>query len=340
MLSHTVPRKLLEHFAFHDPVPNALRLWRYEKDRAPYGRATPKSATRWDGHFADPANAQREEEIEARLEREFENPVNTFIDELQDGGFAFTPERARLLTVYITMLFHRTRARRGASPLQHDRMLAALRALRADKDRIERLTVKHMTDFYIIGTPRVVTHAEIIAAIDRSIANQSTPDMPQRRYLDTMETMMGFVDDHMRDGEWHILSTTPDNPFVIGDAPVVTWERDDQRNLVYGQGFARPNVEVILPVFPTACLHILPSVQRTRPVVPPSVDDVNRTQAAFATEHCFTNIKSEHIHAVLQPVFGTIRLGIEAFTLHHLDAAAKLFDILMNQPPYEEPVKI
>ena len=340
MLSHTVPRKLLEHFASYDPVPKALRLWRYEKGKAPYGRATPKSATRWNGHFADPANAQREKEIEGRLEREFENPLNAFIDELQDVRFAFTPERVRLLTVYITMLFHRTRARRGASPLQQERMIAALRALRADGRRIEQLTVKHMTDYFLAGAPRVVTPAEVIAAIDHAIASQSTTDAPQSRYLDTMENMMGFIDEFMRDGEWRILPTTLDNPFVIGDAPVVTWERDDQNTLVYGQGFARPNVEVILPVFRTTCLHILPRVQRTRPVVPPTVDEVNRTQAAFATQHCFTHIKSEHIDTVVQPVFSTVRLGIEAFTIHHLDAAAKLFDILMNQPPHQEPVQL
>jgi hypothetical protein len=35
MLSHTVPRKLLEHFAFDDPVTRSKRLWRYQKGRPP-----------------------------------------------------------------------------------------------------------------------------------------------------------------------------------------------------------------------------------------------------------------------------------------------------------------
>jgi hypothetical protein len=65
MLSHTVPRKLLEHFAYDDFVTKSKRLWRYQKDRPPYGRAAPISATRWDGHFADPDNAAKEAEIEA-----------------------------------------------------------------------------------------------------------------------------------------------------------------------------------------------------------------------------------------------------------------------------------
>jgi hypothetical protein len=60
MLSHTVPRKLLEQFAYDDPVTRSKRLWRYQKGRAPWPKASPKSATRWDRHFADPANAGKE----------------------------------------------------------------------------------------------------------------------------------------------------------------------------------------------------------------------------------------------------------------------------------------
>jgi hypothetical protein len=331
MLSHTVPKHLIEHFAYHDKSTRSMRLWRYQKGRAPY-RAAPKHATSWNGHFADTKNKDRELAIELRLKQQFEDPVNMFIEGLQNAEFGFMPARVRLLTGYITMLFNRTPARRAASPLQQGRIIAALKAIRSDLHRIEQLRVKHMTDCFLRGTPLVVTAAEVQKEIDRHIARQSAPDAPQERYLDTMENMMAFVDEHMRNGEWRILSTTPYCPFVIGDAPVVTWERDQENKVNYGQGFARPNVEVILPVFPTACLHILPNVQRNREVISPSVDEVNRTQAAFATKHCFTNTRSSSIDAVLQPVFNTVRLGVEAFTINQIDSADKIFDILVSQP--------
>ena len=57
MKSHTVQRKLLEQFAYDDPATRLKRLWRYQKGQPPYGRAAPKTATRWDEHFADPANS-------------------------------------------------------------------------------------------------------------------------------------------------------------------------------------------------------------------------------------------------------------------------------------------
>ena len=134
-------------------------------------------------------------------------------------------------------------------------------------------------------------------------------------------------------GEWRILRVDPEKPFVIGDAPVVTWERTEHNMLVYGQGFARPNVEVFLPIFPTVCLHVLPAVPRTRPVRVPSTEEVNRAQAVFATQHCFTNVRSMEIDALLQQDFGTVRLGIEGFSTRHRDHTKKLFDILMNQRP-------
>jgi hypothetical protein len=40
-----------------------------------------------------------------------------------------------------------------------------------------------------------------------------------------MERAMAFLDDNIDDGHWNVIHTTPDNPFIIGDAPVVTRER-------------------------------------------------------------------------------------------------------------------
>ena len=100
MLSHTVPKNLIEHFAYHDKSTRSMRLRRYQKGKAPYGRAAPKHATSWDGHFADPKNKDRELAIELRLKQQFEDPVNMFIEELQHAGFGFTPERVRLLGVH------------------------------------------------------------------------------------------------------------------------------------------------------------------------------------------------------------------------------------------------
>jgi hypothetical protein len=37
-----------------------------------------------------------------------------------------------------------------------------------------------------------------------------------------MERAMAFLDDALDNGQWNVIQTTFDHPFVIGDAPVVT----------------------------------------------------------------------------------------------------------------------
>ena len=334
MLSHTVPKKLLEQFAYDEPVTKSKRLWRYQKEKSPYGRAAPKTATRWDGHFAHPEDAAKEAEVEARLQREFEDPVNQFIDLIKYETFPFTAAQRRLLSGYVTILFHRSRARRQASGNEERKMLDAMQALRADNERLAQLVAKQTMDLIPGGLRRMLTKEELITAIDLRIAEHTKGDMAQRGYVRTMENMMRFQDEGMQNGEWRIVHADSGKPFVIGDAPVVTWERTDDNALILGQGFARPNVEVLLPVFPTACLQVLPAVMRTRRVRPPSSEEVNRAQAAFATQHCFTNVQSWEIDALLQPHFGTLRLGIDGFSLDHIDHTQKFFEILMNQPPH------
>jgi len=334
MRSHTVPRKLLEQFAYDDPVTRSKRLWRYQKGRAPWPGASPRTATRWDRHFVDPANAIKEGELEARLKREFEDPVNEFIEMIGFRTFSFTPANICALTGYITMLFTRSRARRRASQEHADITIEALRSLLTDEQRLSELIGKYTMDVIDRGLAvRMVTREEVVAAIENTIATHSSVDEAQQRYVQSVETMMDFADENMLNGRWDILRAEPDKPFVIGDAPVVTWERSDNNRLQFGLGFARPNVEAFLPVSPTACLHVLPRVERTRPLRTPSAVEVNMAQASLATAHCFTNICSAEIDAILQPHFGTIRVGIEGFSVRHIDYKKLMFDILMGWHP-------
>lgn len=79
MHSHTVPQRLLRHFAYRDGHTKSIRLWRYEKNRKPYWKASPETATAFERHFANPVDADVEAKIENRLANEIEDPVNQFI---------------------------------------------------------------------------------------------------------------------------------------------------------------------------------------------------------------------------------------------------------------------
>jgi hypothetical protein len=331
MFSHTVPKKLLEQFAYYDPRTKSRRLWQYQKGRTPWWKASPARATAWEGHFADPANGAKEEQLELRLKQEFEDPVNQFIEMIGYRTFVLNSTHIRLLTGYMRMLFTRSRARQAASKKQTETMIEALRSLRSSEQRISELIGRYTMEVLELGLgARMVTRDEVVRSIDNCIEKHSTEDEPQRRYIHTLETMIEFPDENMLNGDWRVVHTSPDKPFLIGDAPVVTWVRADNHRIYFGQGFARPNVEVCLPVSPTACLYVLP---RTRSVFEPNSTEVNMAQAAFATQHCFGNVNSPDIDAVLQPEFGRVRLGVTGFNTNHIDYGQVLFDLLMGRRP-------
>lgn len=158
--------------------------------------------------------------------------------------------------------------------------------------------------------PEVLTKEQLIAITEKQIAEHTRRDEGQRDYILALETMMAFPDEGMLNGEWGIMTTDEAHPFVIGDAPVVTFERTENNRLLWGQGFARPNVEVFLPVSPTACLHVLPRVPRTRRTRAAAPVEVNMAQAAFATRYCFGNTNDPETDALIQREFGKVRLGV------------------------------
>ena len=337
MKSHTVPKRLLDQFAYDDPITKSRRLWRYQKGRGPYWKASPDTATRVDGHFADPRDEAKEHELETRLNQEFEQPVNEYLDQLGYRTFVFNGTHIRQLTAYVMLLFNRSQGRRSASRYQVDLMVDAIRKLLADEEKLARVAAKWTLDSIADGYGIVVTPDFVTQRLEEQLADKVSKDQPQQSYLDTMENAMSTLDATILNGDWNVLHSTPDDPFVIGDAPVVTWERVEGNFPIHGQGFTRPDVEVFLPVSPVACLHILPRVERTRRVVTPKPMEVNVAEAQFATEFCFAHVCSEAINEALQPRFGHSRIGITAFSVRHRDYSNTLFEIIMNRGNWVEP---
>jgi hypothetical protein len=335
MRSHTVPRKLLDQFAYDDPVTKSRRLWLYAKGRAPNPKGSPKTATRWAGHFAHPMNAAKEKELEDRLEREFEAPVNEFLEMIGYHTFYLDARRIFLLTGYIRMLFTRSVARKAASAIYAKTKVDAFRALLNDEEKLAALTEKYTVEAVRLGFPvrEMVTKEQIISITEKQIAEHSGPNEAQRDYIQAIETMFNLPDETMLNGQWRIMQTDTDHPFVIGDAPVVTFERTEQNRLYWGQGFARPNVEVFFPVSPTTGLHILPRVERTREPRKPATAEANMGQAAYATKYCFGNVNNAEVDSILQPEFGKMKMGVTGFNTHQIDQDQVLFNILMGRHP-------
>jgi hypothetical protein len=328
MESHTVPRKLLEQFAYDDAITGSKRLWRYEKGRPPYKKASPRTATRINRHFSDPEDATKEPEIEKRLNREFEEPVNKFLFEIADPCFISTGERRRQLTFYVTLLFQRSEARRLASTHLQEVFEHALELFIENESQVLTVAAK-----WSLESGSFVTKDQVVKMVRARSGDHFKGVNAQRSYVGMIQKMMSELDNELFSGEWNYIRTVPTDPFIISDAPVVTWRRMHNGALSYGLGFQRADVEVLLPISPLVCLHIQPDVKRSGPARRPTVREVNRAQAAFAARSCFSNIESAEIDRLFQENFGKAEMGVNCFTIWHRNYSTSLYDFLMNQKP-------
>lgn len=331
--SHTVPRILLDQFAYDDPVTRARRLWQYSRDRQPWWKASPSTATRFDHHFEDPNDPEREQRLETRLNQEIENPVHRFLPELRFGNlFPWQPHYVQQLTRYITLLFNRSRNRRGATREHAQIQVESLQSLLANDDQISQIAARWTIGQIAIGIApeeAVVTADQVRERLKETILHVQTEEHIQTSYVDAMERALMNFDQRIAGGQWGIVTTTPDNPFIIGDAPVVTWIRSGGF-LHYGFGFERPNVEVLLPVCPTACLHVLPLVPRNLEPLSPAVSEINEAQASFASQHCYAHTNSDALNALIQPRIGRRQIGVHLFSMRHRDYTNTMFELLMS----------
>lgn len=341
MNSHSVPQKLLKQFAFCDSRTKPWRLYCYQKGIPPYP-VSPKSATAFELYFANPDNPLKEKELETRLNVEIENPVHQFLSDFNDPSFVLTDTQRRQMTRYLIMLFWRSKAIKHGMKQFSPVTERACREFLSNEAHILTVTAKWYMDSWGLFSgyhqSLMETSEEVILKLSRFTMSHQTEKNRQNRYVGTIERWMGKSDNPIYEGHWECLRTSEDNPFIISDTPIVTWERKEDGALSYGKGIHEPNVEVLLPVSSLTCLHILPKVIRNRHITQPTVRDVNIAQAAFAHKHCFANIKSDQIDEIMQQQFGKAEIGVNAFTAQHIDGNA-IYENLMTDRPYSRREK-
>src|SRR5258708_6030481 len=246
MKSHTVPQRLLKQFAFHDSITDSLRLWKYTKGLQPSSKASPRTATRIEGHFASPTDSALERTVETRLAIEIEDPVNKFLANFEDLHWTMTESQRRAMTRYITLLFNRCMAKRAAATHQQAITAYALGKFLENRDQL--LTVAaHWTIKETCRGRNLVFRAEDVAlGVRKQLELSQTEAAKQSGFADSVITAMESFDHQMFSGEWNMVRTAPDDPFLLSDTPVVTLERVEPGPFNYGIGFGRPNVELLL----------------------------------------------------------------------------------------------
>jgi hypothetical protein len=332
MKSHTVPKRLLKQFAYNDLSTKSPRLWEYRKGKKPNGLASPKTATRIDGFFANPEDAQFEAIVEARLNAEIEEPVNRFLSDISDPTFAATDAQRRSLTRYIFLLFNRSAARKKATEPLMDIKIHALESFLKNDAQLATVAAQWNIQAYYDGRrfERLITTEDVARSARRVNSFSKSPMELQKTFAEGIVNQMTHLDDKLYGGEWKVIRAQPNDPFMLSDAPVITFVRSQSGVVSYGVGFHEPNVEVALPISPTVCLHVLPDVRRTLPTIPPTTYEINRGQAGFASQSCYANENLPQLDKHMQEFGCSLEMGKNVFTLPRSNYNNIFYDILMG----------
>jgi hypothetical protein len=233
------------------------------------------------------------------------------------------------------LLFNRSKASRLSIKHREQIKARAIRQFLANEEQLTTVAAQWNIDAYFRRLPlrSLFTTDDIVRAALRLKVFHEPKASEQESYVTSIERFLTYFDEAMFHGEWRLMAATSDNPFILSDAPIVTWDRKDSEGISHGIGVGEPNVEVFLPVSPLTCLHILPVVERTRPVITPLVKEVNIAQAKFAHRACFANQNKAEIDNIVQQHISTAKLGENAFTLWNMNYDNLVFDILMEMSP-------
>jgi hypothetical protein len=330
--SHIVPKCLLEQFAYEDTKTQSLRLWRYRRGLTPRWDAAPKSAARCAGYFESSQDAEAEAQIEIRLAQEIENPVHKFLPKFADRTFRLDSHQRVSLAKYIPVLFNRSRARRAAMKTTQRISNENLQRLLSNPQQLATIAAKWNIDAFYKGLRfhRLINAQDVEDRALKVFQQNSSVQDQQNRFVDWMLHCLTFTDQNLSAGTWTILRTNAEEPFLLADSPVVSFSRMKHNELSYGEGFDKPNVEVLLPVAPSACLHIVPAKSNGSHGVLPTVSEVNYLQSLFVNESGFTNQSSATIEALVNAHGGKARIGENCYMINPTRYETYLYDTLMS----------
>ena len=95
----------------------------------------------------------------------------------------------------------------------------------ANDVQVLNVRAKWSIDAHLSGKMQrsLFSHADVVKALRKYVLDTDPTLEAKKSYVSLIERSMEKVDDTLLTGQWNCVRTTPDNPFLISDAPVVTW---------------------------------------------------------------------------------------------------------------------
>ena len=336
MNSHTIPQRLLEQFAHYDERTKSLRLCRYRKGLPPRRDAAPKMASRISGYFSHSDNSANEIITEQRLNAEVESPVHAFLPQLASGKLNFDEDVRAKLARYVVLLFSRSRTRKQGMVVTQTLRRRLLTEGKACEICMQTAATSWNLQVYFSSgrSPELFTARDIRAIVNATLFESETKADRQNGFANWIGHLLDAKTDDTRlaNGRWFLLRTSEQEPFLLSDSPVISCSRISGGLLSWGEGFNKPTVEVILPISPTRCLHMLPS-QNAQDWNPPTTEEVNTLEAQFIYESGYADRYTSHLESLVNTHAGTAKIGENCYKIDPRKTRYYLLDTLIQTGP-------
>jgi hypothetical protein len=324
MRSHHAPtRCLLERFSFRDAgVRGKKKVWVYEKGSIPRATSNFRGESAEHAYFAGSSDSATEEEIEARLNQNYEAPFNALLPSFDRDVHLFeSKEVRRICAEYVSNLFQRCKARREGANLLMTQEIHKIREI-ARSGALLRLEAAKDSIF----RRGPIYFDELKQAIEQQVEKALSASEEQRRFVDDVDRSTKFLADQLQDLQWSILGSDSRTEFVISDTPVVSMAFDQKGGRKFGVGVRNPAAEWYLPIAPWRVLRMKHKLSPERLSALHIRPAINMAQVLTSHRRVYSRSKSVEMDSLVQTHGSTYKFHVHVFKGSFDESTESRFD--------------
>jgi len=317
--SHIIPRFYLEQFATPAKRKGKPgRIWVYEKQKQPDQRATTAQGFE-NGYFGylrpdGSTDGTLEESFENELVR-LENECDGFLVCDKSHLFHWPAGSREKLAFYAALLYSRATQRRDHSA-KNSRYTAGIfeKAIEEDKSVLDEIAASLSPRFN-----QPVAAVEVREMLLKPVQEQKTPYAEKNDFLTGLLANARNIANHILSKPiWEVLQSPDGVEFITSDNPVISVVQLPNGKLHPGYGFGKPDVIVLFPLAPSACLAAGAFSSGTRVSVgyrridQAMVKEVNEALVSICDRYVYSKTRSDDVRRMVDSFAGMFRYGVNA----------------------------
>jgi hypothetical protein len=312
---HIIPAQLLAQFGFNLPEdlapsdPRRKNLWAYERAKAGPVKRRVETQCMEKRYFAESHGAESlSAEHENYLADHVEGPFNNILPLLENVLYEPSEIDRYSICRYLAYMFMRARPRKQASLRIAGETCKAAQGIAADRSKLRQLAAAHSVRL------NAAVDLEALRISLLEVANSGgTSEGLQNHFVSSMgTTAQETIDDLLKLSLSLLISRGP-TEFIVSDNPVIT--RVPIGNHLYnlGWGFRTPNVQVLMPISPRACLFLSRGRAARVQISNSDVRDVNAQVIQMSDRFVYSRTRSDDVQTLMARQNSRREYGKDAF---------------------------